>query len=514
MSESASGQYYHQLREAESYQSILHLHEGARGKEAVADLSEDDSNFTDDGMSDTISTTRFDDVEDILESDDQLELDEIEIQYQLQSTHDYTDADRQTDLLNKLEESFQKPEYIRAEYNTPSFSETIRLHRQFQQECHKLDSYVKHVDTQVNDAFSRDNMRDGDAISTCLDNIKDLYLKFLVDYIDQKYQIISLQDKLIEMKEGNGARADDVDRPIREPVLVRTQPNRTNGQTRKTSPRNKQNCNIKEDQNATKDDDKPHILILKYIERPTKKPPLPFDRQCRVITEYIDPANTGIEIKSIGPTRKHGLVLSFKTEIDQKKAFDILIHKVNELRLYATLPHTIYPKMIIHSIGANWNKRNLKYSLIKENKGIEEAYDDGEVFDIVFMCKASGEVILRVSPGIRHKLKQKGCIDIGSKSYKVSDKLYIKRCYRCHQFGHFSSKCASNEQKCGHCNKSHSFSNCPDRNDPSKARCVNCLRSKLFKEESIHRPTDLKCPTLRYEEERLLNKIDFGKDGY
>ena len=51
--------------------------------------------------------------------------------------------------------------------------------------------------------------------------------------------------------------------------------------------------------------------------------------------------------------------------------------------------------------------------------------------------------------------------------------LQLSLCYRCNHWGHTQVMCRSREN-CGYCAQGHATRDCPNRKDPTKAKCCNC----------------------------------------
>ena len=423
----------------------------------------------------------------------------------------------------------------------------IDLHKAFLKECRNLDTYLGRMEEKE---MTRHNIQH---MGEYVNKLRDLYMAFLINHIDQKYQILSLKNSVSDIpthkadnktsttthtdkksadvsphehsknvKTGDGV-SSGVDAPQKS-VDEQKHPNHPNKQQKPETTNNKTQSPIKDSSSARNrravqqqqpiSYSRPHVLILKNTNnnKNNKNNQPNFKAQKSEIEAVLQPQQNGINIKSIGPTRQGGLVLSFHTENECKIAHDILTQQPN-LQLQVTLPSTIHPKMVIQDIGNQWNVQELKRILLAENPEIGAAVGQGETFDIVFLSK-EGEVIIKVSPPIRNILKQVGRVLAAGESYKVSDRIFVKRCYRCHQFGHFSSACMFTVQKCGHCNGNHPLKDCNHKEDLTKAICINCTKSKLHKNKANHRPSDPQCPSLLYEQQKTINKTDYGCYGY
>jgi hypothetical protein len=69
----------------------------------------------------------------------------------------------------------------------------------------------------------------------------------------------------------------------------------------------------------------------------------------------------------------------------------------------------------------------------------------------------------------------------------------IRRCYKCHQFGHIARYC-QNQARCGHCaGAAHEGgeANCPEKGEEGRKKCINCKRD--------HLAWDQRCPVTAKE---------------
>ena len=93
------------------------------------------------------------------------------------------------------------------------------------------------------------------------------------------------------------------------------------------------------------------------------------------------------------------------------------------------------------------------------------------------------QATFRISKQLRHLLnKHNDRLIVGIISCKIYDRAFVKRCFKCQRFGHFSDKC-ENDPKCAECGGDHETRDCTnkdaDGNNIHPLKCVNCKRAGL-----------------------------------
>ena len=124
----------------------------------------------------------------------------------------------------------------------------------------------------------------------------------------------------------------------------------------------------------------------------------------------------------------------------------------------------------------------------------------------VFQVFASVSTILR--DGIK-EFKDK--LSIGLTSCRVYDQYYVKRCYKCQNFGHHSRECNETEDTCAKCSGNHATNTCMSSNK----KCINCVRHGS--DSLNHHAFDTKCPIMMKQQDSvksLLSKDDLNLQRY
>ena len=104
------------------------------------------------------------------------------------------------------------------------------------------------------------------------------------------------------------------------------------------------------------------------------------------------------------------------------------------------------------------------------------------------------QAVFNVSFELRKLLaKNNDKVLFGMKSVKVYDRIFVKRCYVCQDFGHMQSSCHSPDNPiCGNCGNNHRTSDCTS----SVKKCVNCCKKNL---KHDHAASSVDCPLFKAE---------------
>ena len=136
-------------------------------------------------------------------------------------------------------------------------------------------------------------------------------------------------------------------------------------------------------------------------------------------------------------------------------------------------------------------------------------------FSIVKSCLKNSttfQAVIKVSEAFRsHIKKYNDRVNITFFICKVYDQVDVKRCNKCHKYGHWIKEC-DQPSSCSICAESHETKSCPHYKDDSflNHKCINCTRNGL--EPNNHCADSPKCPIYIKElaicKNRLLNGLN------
>ena len=150
-----------------------------------------------------------------------------------------------------------------------------------------------------------------------------------------------------------------------------------------------------------------------------------------------------------------------------------------------------------------------------QNGFLETMMSNGETFKILFMKPPNSnyksyQIVARVSPAVRYAIHNKwNKLFIGATSVRVHDRFYVKRCFKCNGFGHYTAKC-NGSISCGICSEeNHESKDCPHNSEAAIAhhKCINCKRGG--KEYENHNAASSKCPTYVLAQTKLKGNIAY-----
>ena len=110
------------------------------------------------------------------------------------------------------------------------------------------------------------------------------------------------------------------------------------------------------------------------------------------------------------------------------------------------------------------------------------------------------QVVFKVSFALRSLFsRNQDRVLIGMKSVRAYDRIFVKRCFVCQDFGHMQSNCPTPDKKaCAKCGENHDTNSCSS----TVAKCVNCCRKNLPHD---HYASSVDCPLFKAEKRRLVS---------
>ena len=180
-------------------------------------------------------------------------------------------------------------------------------------------------------------------------------------------------------------------------------------------------------------------------------------------------------------------------------------------------PSIILPKIKINNVKADSYESNndLRNEILAKNSSIKSVLenDANSKIDVIFIDKRNNSAMLKVTPNIREAIMKKQRIYLDLESHHVSDSFHVQQCYHCQSFGHKANSeyCPNKNSNptCFYCGCAHKSSECFDKDDKSKHKCVNCNKSsnQTIKEgASKHNASSRNCPLYQKEIELIKAK--------
>ena len=247
------------------------------------------------------------------------------------------------------------------------------------------------------------------------------------------------------------------------------------------------------------------------------------DKEVTLKTDELEQSITtnGIQVKGqyINKKGDHVFVLPSAKARDELKnkltSSGISQEKISE-------PKQRYPAISVVGISNNYNienKEDLVNCLIRQNPYIGElAKVSDSMFDVLVIKPVKSnlnvkQAIIRLSDNIRYAIKNAGDrLFCGMSSCKVYDQLYIKRCNRCQEFGHYVKDCKG-LVSCGICaSPDHESKDCTHKDKPNLNEfvcCSNCKKAGLTDQMVSHSATSLSCPTYLEKQKKLKGSLPF-----
>ena len=175
-----------------------------------------------------------------------------------------------------------------------------------------------------------------------------------------------------------------------------------------------------------------------------------------------------------------------------------------------------FPKITIYDINSddytNKNKKDLKAAILNKNPSIQSIITEEKSFDILFLTKdkkkGTSKAVVKLHPDILKAIKDsKYRIYVDFATCRVSDRFFVKQCYKCQKFGHQSDECTSDQPVCRFCAANHDSPSCTLKRskDKSKLHCANC--------NGNHCTSEASCPALRKQVDYIIARTK-GMESY
>ena len=189
------------------------------------------------------------------------------------------------------------------------------------------------------------------------------------------------------------------------------------------------------------------------------------------------------------------------------------------------VPAVLLPKICVHNIKPEEVSTSeiLKEKILHKNSIIAQRLKDESQsrLEVLFVDKNKRKAILKVTPDIREIIMKTQRIFIDIESHYVSDSFHIEQCFQCQAFGHRSTsdRCPkkNSDPVCFFCAGTHRSSNCSNKNNKNKHKCVNCDKSNngdIRNRAKTHNANSKSCPIFEREVEHIKMKTSYDIKNY
>lgn len=271
----------------------------------------------------------------------------------------------------------------------------------------------------------------------------------------------------------------------------------------------------------------------------TKKPELP--HHCIIISSStvgddgqairdklknaIDPARLKIGFRSIRAVQNNKVIMECDSKLQCNQVKTAL---ASDQELTASDSTMKWPTIMISNVPNDIQNDLIEKQLQEQNDDVSSLYADLQLqscmkFKFAKKARAAGlkHVVFEVQPNLRKLLVERRHISLGFSKVLVYDHSPIIRCYGCLALEHTSAFCPMKAELngkvlCIHCGLEHKLESCPDKEDKSKAKCMNCTRAndrfKNLNRNTNHRSNDNHCEEFKRRTKLINERIDWGHE--
>lgn len=226
--------------------------------------------------------------------------------------------------------------------------------------------------------------------------------------------------------------------------------------------------------------------------------------------------DNGIPLDSVVVSSAGDTFVNLPNEASRRKLEPILAN-IEPEREVVVLKSKL-PSIAILSVTEEHKPEDIIRMIKQQNEVIGNLIEAGSHLSVVYTKKPTEDqkfhqVVLRVSPDIRRALKfNKNKIHMSANVHRVVDRFHVKRCNKCHDFGHYADRCPG-IQICGYCAEtSHPSKDCPIKNHGHASyKCHNCDKQGL-NPASGHSTFWSKCPAYIDQQNRHKRTIGYNYD--
>ena len=250
------------------------------------------------------------------------------------------------------------------------------------------------------------------------------------------------------------------------------------------------------------------------------------DPRVKSYSDVLSQFKSGVDFttKDFGPIRTKPLAQNkVRVEFSSESQRDLVINELSSstTAIKAESARRIRPLVMLKGIPTEINKEDVVGIIARQNPslGIKSAEEAKLRFARNNRSPTMYNAVIEVCPSVRKAIfeLQDARIHVSHLRVRATEYVAYTQCYKCLQFGHTSARCTSELSVCSHCaSDGHKFANCPSRNDPSKAKCINCSKTTqrgipLDPSAICHSATsESQCPRIHSIIRHLRSITDYG----
>ena len=212
--------------------------------------------------------------------------------------------------------------------------------------------------------------------------------------------------------------------------------------------------------------------------------------------------------------KKGEIVVVCPTTTDRENLAAKVSQELPEIKTHQ--PPERLPTISVANLTENYSEEALEDLILLAHPNIKSLKTQGETFSVLkvkpqIKNKVKYQATIRVSNNIRKIIESQGDrLYICSFSCRVYDQFHVKRCNKCHGFGHYRSECQSQKSVCGYCSLNHASEDCElKKRDGFMPCCTNCSKSKFDDQKNTHTAFDRTCPSYAAEQHQLRKTINY-----
>ncbi|XP_055838199.1 uncharacterized protein LOC129906442 [Episyrphus balteatus] len=193
------------------------------------------------------------------------------------------------------------------------------------------------------------------------------------------------------------------------------------------------------------------------------------------IKARVNPSTSGIQVSGIQKLNSGAIIVSCDNENSIEKLTSDVKNNLGDD--YSVDVINRNPRIKISYISDRFEENDLISCIRKQNDFLKNS-------ELKFktMWKRKGKrsdyytAIIEMDVNSYNEIMKVGKISVGWDKCEVSEAIYVKRCYKCLGFGHFSKDCTSDRMTCLKCGGQHKGSECT-------AECLSCVNCVKMNEE-------------------------------